>query len=94
MKGRSPDSAQTLRDLCLGFSAGQTRSQPKIFWKLAAAFFEALAQDVLKPDVYVKRASSRILLQYASLAKGVEEVSDRLAQDLIFLLRASGSFGR
>jgi chemosensory pili system protein ChpA (sensor histidine kinase/response regulator) len=58
--------------------------QPKIFWKLCAGYFEALARNLLPVDVYVKRAASRVLLQYATLAKGEQGVSDRLAQDLLF----------
>ncbi|MFN7050566.1 MAG: hypothetical protein ACK4NH_00480, partial [Gemmobacter sp.] len=37
---------------------------------------------LLPPDIYVKRAASRVLMQYATLAKGDTSVSDRLAQDL------------
>ena len=43
-----------------------------------------MAAGLLPLDVYVKRAASRVLLQYASLAKGELGVSDRLAQDLVF----------
>ena len=84
MKGKAPSSAEALRNLCLGFSAAQLPRQSRMFWKIAAAYFEALAHDLLEPDVYVKRATSRILLQYASLARGEGVVSDRLAHDLIF----------
>jgi chemosensory pili system protein ChpA (sensor histidine kinase/response regulator) len=84
MKGRATQPAADLRDLCLGFSATQTSRQPRIFWKIASAYFEALAHDLLEPDLYVRRASSRILLQYASLAKGDVSISERLAQDLLF----------
>ena len=84
MKGRAAQPAADLRDLCLGFSAAQTSRHPQIFWKIAAAYFEALSQDLLEPDLYVRRASSRILLQYTSLAKGDASVSERLAHDLLF----------
>ena len=84
MKGRATQPAADLRDLCLGFSAAQTSRRPQIFWKIAAAYFEALSQDHLEPDLYVRRASSRILLQYASLAKGDASISERLAHDLLF----------
>jgi chemosensory pili system protein ChpA (sensor histidine kinase/response regulator) len=43
-----------------------------------------VGKGLLPLDIYVKRAGSRILLQYASLAKGDQGVSDRLAQDLVF----------
>jgi chemosensory pili system protein ChpA (sensor histidine kinase/response regulator) len=94
MKGKAVDAAMQLRDLSLGFVVRQTARQPRIFWKITAAYFEALGHDLLQPDVYVKRATSRILLQYASLAKGDPSVSDRLAQDLLFFCaQAAASAG-
>ena len=84
MKGQAPQSAESLKALSLGFAARQTDRQPRIFWKIAAAYFEALAHDLLPSDIYVRRASSRVLLQYASLSKGDVGVSDRLAHDLLF----------
>ncbi len=84
MRGKAPQAAATLKDLSLRFSAGQTDRQPRIFWKIAAAYFEALIHDLLPADIYVKRAASRVLLQYASLSKGDVTISERLAQDLLF----------
>ena len=84
MKGKAPLAAAELKDLSLGFSARQADRQPRIFWKLAAAYFEALEHDLLPPDIYVRRAASRVLLQYAGLSKGDTGISDRLAQDLLF----------
>ncbi len=84
MKGKAPQAAHQLVDLSLGFSANQSEKRVRIFWVLAAAYFEALAHDLLNADLYVRRAASRILLQYASVAKGDPSVSDRLAQDLLF----------
>jgi len=84
MKGKAPEAARNLKDLSLGFSARQADRQPRIFWKIAAAYFEAVEHDLLGPDLYVRRAASRILLQYASLGKGDVAISDRLIQDLLF----------
>jgi chemosensory pili system protein ChpA (sensor histidine kinase/response regulator) len=84
MKGQAPLAAAGLKDLSLGFSARQADRQPRIFWKIAAAYFEALEHSLLPSDIYVRRASSRVLLQYASLSKGDTGISDRLAQDLLF----------
>ena len=84
MKGSAPKAASDLKDISLGFAAGQTDRQSRIFWKVAAAYFEALAHNLLPVDIYVRRAASRILLQYASLSKGDNSISDRLAQDLLF----------
>ncbi|HYF43455.1 MAG TPA: Hpt domain-containing protein, partial [Ramlibacter sp.] len=77
-------AGRELADACLSLAASQSARQPKVFWKIAAGYFEALAQGLLPLDLYVKRAASRVLLQYASLAKGELGVSDRLAQDLVF----------
>jgi len=84
MRGKAPQAAATLKDLSLRLSAGQADRQPRIFWKIAAAYFEALIHDLLPADIYVKRAASRVLLQYASLSKGDVTISERLAQDLLF----------
>ena len=70
MKGKAAQPAANLRDLSLGLAAAQKTRQPRIFWTIAAAYFEALAHELLQSDLYVRRASSRVLLQYASLANG------------------------
>jgi chemosensory pili system protein ChpA (sensor histidine kinase/response regulator) len=65
--------------------AGQNASREfKLFWRITAAFFESLAHKALASDTYVKRTVSRILVQLATHMKGDLNVSDRLAQDLIF----------
>ena len=84
MKGQAPAAAADLKDLSLGFSARQADPQSRIFWKIAAAYFEALEHGLVPSDLYVRRASSRVLMQYASLSKGDTGISDRLAQDLLF----------
>ncbi len=84
VKSGDPAAAKELCRLSLGLAATQGARQPKIFWKICAAYFEAVGQGLLPLDLFVKRAGSRILLQYASLAKGELGVSDRLAQDLVF----------
>lgn len=84
VKSADPKSGRELADISLGLAAAQDTRQPKTFWKVCAGYFEAVALGLLPADVYVKRAASRVLLQYASLAKGDTGVSDRLAQDLVF----------
>ena len=84
MKGKAPQAGLSLRNLSLGLSLGQPEQRQKIFWLIAAAYFEAIAHDLLESDIYVRRAASRILLQYASLAKGDPLISERLALDLLF----------
>lgn len=84
VKSADPAAGRELAELSLEMSASQSARQPKIFWKICAGYFDAIANGLLPPDIYAKRAASRILLQYASLAKGELGVSDRLAQDLVF----------
>ncbi len=84
VKAADPKAAHILLNTSLGLAAAQTARQPRIFWKICAAYFEALAHGLLPAELYVKRAASRVLLQYATLAKGELGVSDRLAQDLLF----------
>ncbi len=84
MRGDGAHVATGLRDLSMGFAAAQTDRQPRIFWKIAAAYFEALAHGLIVSDIYIRRVASRILLQYASLSKGNHGISERLAQDLLF----------
>ncbi len=84
VKSGDGKAARDLVTLSLGLASSQTARQPRVFWKIAGGYFEALAQGLLPMDIYVKRAASRVLMQYASLAKGELTVSDRLAQDLVF----------
>jgi chemosensory pili system protein ChpA (sensor histidine kinase/response regulator) len=84
MKSGDTAAARELASVSLSLAATQSARQPKIFWKICAAYFEAIHLSLLPLDIYVKRAATRVLMQYASLAKGELGVSDRLAQDLVF----------
>lgn len=77
-------AARRLQDICIGLSRGAGVGRVRSFWALSAAFFEALGLSLIPADVYVKRAASRVLLQYATLARSDNAVSDRLGQDLLF----------
>ena len=84
VKAGSPEAARDLGKLCLELAAGVTDKSVRTFWKIGAAFFEAFAHSLFAPDVYAKRAASRVLMQYATLAKGDTTLTDRLVQDLLF----------
>ena len=84
IKTGSVSAAKSLREICLGLATAQTQMEPRAFWKICSAFFEALSLKLCKADVYSKRAASRLLMQYTGLAKGSGELSERLAQDLLF----------
>ncbi|WP_159911294.1 Hpt domain-containing protein [Pantoea sp. 18069] len=84
VKTGNPAAAAQLRAVCLGFVAAQNEPDARTFWKIAAGFFDAFAQGLIKPDVYAKRAASRVLMQYAAMAKGDQRLPERLTQDLLF----------
>ena len=84
VKSGDQKAALSLRDTCLGFVASQPDRQSRAFWKICAGFFEAFGTGMLPADVYVKRVASRVLMQYATLAKGDSTIADRLVQDLLF----------
>ncbi len=92
--------ALALSDLFAGLAAGTPANQKHLatLWQLAAAFFEAQGQKLLKPDVYSKRIASRLLAQLRISerdhgAAGATEVSQRLAQDLLFFCAQAASPG-
>jgi chemosensory pili system protein ChpA (sensor histidine kinase/response regulator) len=84
VKTGDAQAARRLQALCLGLGRGALLPRVASFWTLAGGFFEALALELIPADSYVKRAASRVLLQYATLARGDSTVSDRLGQDLLF----------
>jgi chemosensory pili system protein ChpA (sensor histidine kinase/response regulator) len=84
VKSGDDHAARRLQALCLGLGRGASIPRVASFWTLAAGFFEALALALIPADAHVKRAASRVLLQYATLARGDNTVSDRLGQDLLF----------
>ncbi|MCR6479781.1 Hpt domain-containing protein [Variovorax sp. ZS18.2.2] len=84
VKAGDMQAAQRLQGLCLGLGRGALLPRVASFWTLAAGFFEALSLGLIPADAYVKRAATRVLLQYATLARGDSLVSDRLGQDLLF----------
>ena len=84
VKTGDPVAAQELVGICLGFAQHQQRQPEQVFWNIAAAYFEALSLGLFAPDVYSKRIASRVLTQYAALAKGDATVNPRLVQDMLF----------
>jgi chemosensory pili system protein ChpA (sensor histidine kinase/response regulator) len=83
---RSGDAqaARVMTAISLGLAQASEQLEPRMFWKISAAFFEALGSGLCPSDVFVKRTASRIIAQYTTLARGEPGVIDRLAQDLLF----------
>ena len=78
-----------MSDLCADLAAGArtagaSGAHQTTFWQLAAAVFQAQASGLLMSDVYAKRLASRLLAQLRMRENGQDELSDRLAQDLLF----------
>jgi HPt (histidine-containing phosphotransfer) domain-containing protein len=84
IKSADADAAQAMCALSLGLAAAQSALEPRVFWKICAAYFEAVALGLCTPDVYTKRAASQILLAYRKLARGEPDLSGRLLHDLLF----------
>ncbi len=78
------EAASAMTGVSLGLAAASSQLEARVFWKISAAFFEALGHGLCPSDVFVKRTASRIIAQYTTLARGEPGVIDRLAQDLLF----------
>jgi len=90
VKTQSVAAAQQLAKLSGGLSAGAADARSRTFWRVSAAYFEAVANHLLPPDVYVKRATSRILLQFVNLSQGKAQViGDPAARPAVLLCPAS-----
>jgi chemosensory pili system protein ChpA (sensor histidine kinase/response regulator) len=87
---QSAQAAQRMSDLFAGLAAGASDRQLATLWQLAAAFFEGQAHNAPPPDVYSKRIVSRLLAQLRICERGGADVSERLAQDLLFFCAQAG----
>lgn len=89
VKTQSAAACQQLAKLCGGISAAAAEPRQRTFWRVAAAFFEAAGGPGLPFDVYVKRAASRLLMQFGQMASGTGQVSETLLHDLLFFCAQS-----
>ncbi len=84
VKNGDAAAAVEMQHLSMGLAAAQQETPLRIFWKVCAGFFEALGRGWLGMDAYAKRTTSRVLMQYATLARGGAAVDVRLQQELLF----------
>ena len=84
VRSGDPAAAGLMSQVSQGLAAAAAELEPRVFWKICAAFFEAVRLGLCQDDVYVKRTASRVINQYATLARGEAGVTDRLALDLLF----------
>ena len=94
MRGPTPAACARMSDLCASLGAGATQPTSATMWKLAAAVFEAQGAGLLPADVFVKRVASRLLAQLRIVERGEGDVSERLAQDLLFFCAQAAAPGR
>ena len=99
---RKPDgpAAAALSELFASLATGAHAAGPvgaqrwlPTLWQMASAFFEAQAQGLLRLDAYSKRIASRLLAQLRMSERGGADVSERLAQDLLFFCAQAASPG-
>ncbi|MDD0812557.1 Hpt domain-containing protein [Curvibacter sp. RS43] len=83
VKTGRPAGARAMGQLAAGLADAGSQGS-KLFWKVAAGFFEGISLGLVPLDVYVKRVISRVLVQYTALSRGDAAVSERLFQDLLF----------
>lgn len=84
---KSPDltTCNALRASVLGLAAYvRTQDADSTVWQLAAAWLDGLTAELLDLDIYAKRLASRLLIQYAQLAKGDHQPHPALLRDLLF----------
>jgi len=93
MRNQTSRVAARLSDLCAGLGAGAAQPQTATLWRLAAAVFEAQAVGLLEPDLFGKRVAARLLSQLRVVERGETQVSERLAQDLLFFCAQAASPG-
>ena len=86
-------AAARMSEGCAGLGAAASDPQVATLWKLAAAVFEAQGLGLLGFDVFSKRVASRLLAQFRVLERGGNDVSERLAQDLLFFCAQAQSPG-
>ena len=84
MRQSDPGVPQRLSELSAGLGSGAEHPHTATLWRLAAGFFEALAEGLLVPDVYSKRITSRLLAQLRAQQRDASAAGERLAEDLTF----------
>jgi chemosensory pili system protein ChpA (sensor histidine kinase/response regulator) len=91
VKGQDAAAASgRMRDICLGYAQAQGELAMRTFWKVAGAYFDAMAHGLLHADIYTKRMASRVLMVSVGLAKGEAVPTDRLLQDMLFFCAQAG----
>ena len=78
-------AANELCQVSLSLAQSQRNIKAATFWKVCAAFFEALAQKLIPVDIYAKRSAAGIVIHYNNLKHGDWVFSDKFMQNMLFL---------
>ncbi|WP_150105526.1 Hpt domain-containing protein [Leptothrix cholodnii] len=86
VKQNSPEAAAALTRAfgAVALAAAPVSLQEATLWSIAAGFFEAWGRGLLVPDLFLKRTASRAMAAMRARVRGDADVSERLAQDLLF----------
>lgn len=84
VRAMDADAAAELREAALAVSRSPLPRQTIAFWRLAAGYFDAVAQELLASNRYTKRAASQVLMQFVKQMKAPDQVSPDLAHELLF----------
>ena len=85
MQSADAAAANELSQLSLSLAQSQTNVKASTFWKICAAFFEAIAQKLIPVDIYAKRTAAGIVVHYNNLKHGDWVFSDKFMQNMLFL---------
>ena len=84
MLSADAEAANELNQISLGLAESQSNVKASVFWKICAAFFEALAQKRIPVDLFAKRSASGIVVHYNNLKHGDWVFSDKFMHNLLF----------
>jgi len=76
--------AEDMRAAVAAVEATQGLTSQRAFWWVSLAFFEALAQKALPPELDVKQLCNRIEQQIKRLAEGIPNVAERLMREVLY----------
>ncbi len=85
MQSADTSAANELSQLSLSLAQSQTNGKASTFWKICAAFFEAIAQKLIPVDIYAKRTAAGIVVHYNNLKHGDWVFSDKFMHNMLFL---------
>ena len=85
MQSADTTAAHDLSQLSLSLAQTQTNGKASTFWKICAAFFEAIAQKLIPVDIYAKRTAAGIVVHYNNLKHGDWVFSDKFMHNMLFL---------